>query len=87
MSDQPLAPVGVTNQVRRLARLSPHLDDLGRLVGDANGPAMYVQPVTHRCLHGNLPSRVGSESTPVRFLGHAPPGAALKRVARQFPDA
>ena len=47
--DQALASVGVTNQVRRLARRSPHLDDLGRLVGDADSPAVHMQPVTNRC--------------------------------------
>src|SRR5665811_1067223 len=48
-----LMSVVVADEVRRRPVPSPNLDDLGRLVGRTDNPAVHVQPVTHYCAHGN----------------------------------
>src|SRR4051795_3830810 len=56
--DKRLMPVVAANEVRRGTVLAADLDDLGRLIRRAHGPAVYVQPVTNLCLHDPLHSRV-----------------------------
>jgi hypothetical protein len=41
------------HEVGRCSVRSPYLDDLGGLVGGADDPAVYVQPVTYRRSHGH----------------------------------
>src|ERR1035437_4182929 len=50
-----LMPVVAAHQVRRRSTRSPNLDDLRRLVGRADTPAVYVKPVTTYRVHGNPP--------------------------------
>ena len=50
---QPLMPVGVAHEVWRRPVLSPNLDDLRRLVGRTDHPAVHVDPVTYYCAHPN----------------------------------
>ncbi len=57
-----LMPIVAADEVRRRPVAPPNLDDLGRLVGRANNPAVHVQPVTHYCAHGNSSQRVHSNS-------------------------
>jgi hypothetical protein len=40
-------PVVAADKVRRCPIPSPNLDNLGRLVGRADYPAMHVQPITY----------------------------------------
>ena len=85
--DQPFASVGVTDQVRRLARLSPHLDDLGRLVGNTNSPGC-----AHATGHPPMPAWEPPFQGRVRIYARLLPGTRLRAprpnpVARQFPGA
>src|SRR5450759_4782529 len=50
-----LMPVVAAHQVRRRSTWSPNLDDLRRLVGRADNPAMYVKPVPNHRVHGYPP--------------------------------
>jgi hypothetical protein len=48
---QRLMPVVAADEVWRCAVRSPDLDDLGRVVGRADNPAVHVQPVPHYRTH------------------------------------
>jgi hypothetical protein len=50
-----LVPVVAAHQVRRRTARSPNFDDLRRLVGRADNPAVYVKPVTYHRVHGHPP--------------------------------
>jgi len=51
-----LMPVVAAHQIRRCTARSPDLDDLRRLIGRSDNPAMYVKPVTYHRVHAQ-PSR------------------------------
>src|SRR5665811_1855725 len=50
-----LLPAVATHQVWRCSARPPNLDDLRRLVGRADNPAVYVKPVTYHRVHGHPP--------------------------------
>ena len=57
-------PVVVADEVWRCTVRSPYLDDLGRLIGPADNPSMYMQAITYHCVHGPPLPRVVQQHAP-----------------------
>ena len=62
-----LMPVVAAHHVWRCSARSSNLDDLRRLVGRADNPAVYVKPVSYHRVHGHPPQRLRLQEC---TLGH-----------------
>ena len=49
--DEGFMTVGVPHQIGRGTALAPDLDDLGDALGVADGVAVHMEAIAHRCLH------------------------------------